>query len=164
MWAEDKVSFQGNHYRIENAYCNPKPDPVPPILIGGGGEKYTLKVVAKYADWWNGGCLGVETWTHKLRVLASHCDDLGRDYRDITKSALWPVAVAASDEDALKLAKRSQYYSEWTFIHGSPESVVSKIGELVDAGVEYFQIGFPQHRNIETAQLFAEEVIPELKT
>ena len=80
MWREDGVTFHGKHYSIENAYCNPKPDPLPPIMIGGSGEKYTLKVVAKYADWWNGGLLDVETWTHKLDVLANHCDDVGRDY------------------------------------------------------------------------------------
>jgi len=75
---------------------------------------------------------------------------------------MWGVAVAGSDEEALRLAKRSQYYNERIIIVGSPESVVSRIGELVDAGVEYFQVIFPQYRNYETQQLFADEVIPEL--
>jgi alkanesulfonate monooxygenase SsuD/methylene tetrahydromethanopterin reductase-like flavin-dependent oxidoreductase (luciferase family) len=162
MWTKDDVTFHGKHYRIENAYCNPKPDPIPPIMIGGWGEKFMLKVVAKYADWWNGPIMGVETWNHKVSVLASHCDDVGRDIDDIVKCALWFVSVADSDEKALELAKRSPYYSDRTTILGSPESVVDKMGELVDAGVEYFQVNFPQYRKIETAQLFADEVIPEL--
>ena len=162
MWEKDDVTFHGKHYHIENAYCNPKPDPAPPIMIGGGGERFTLKVVAEYADWWNGGLMGVNRWTQRLNVLASHCDDVGRDFDDIVKSAFWLVAVAGSDEEALKLAKSCLYYSEGSFIVGSPESVISKMGALVDAGVEYFQLIFPQYRNIESTQLFADEVIPEL--
>ena len=162
MWEEDGVTFHGKHHRVENAHCNPKPDLAPPILIGGGGERFTLKVVAKYADWWNINYCDVDRWTHKLNVLASHCDDVGRDFDDILKSAMWGVAVAGSDEEALRLAKRSPYYNERIIIVGSPESVVSRMGELVDGGVEYFQIVFPQYRNYETQQLFADEVIPEL--
>jgi alkanesulfonate monooxygenase SsuD/methylene tetrahydromethanopterin reductase-like flavin-dependent oxidoreductase (luciferase family) len=161
MWTKDDVSFYGKHYRIENTYCSPKPDPIPPIMIGGAGEKYTLKVVAKYADWWNWFCLDVEKLEHKMRVLASHCDDVGRDFDDILITDAFCVAVAESAEEAKKLARRSQY-SEGSFLVGTPETVASKMGELVDAGVEYFQINFPQHRIIETTQLFADEVIPRL--
>jgi len=164
MWEEDEVTFHGKHYQIENAYCNPKPDPAPPIVIGGGGEKYTLNVVARYADWWNGFCFDVETWTHKLNVLASHCDDVGRDFEDIVKSLAWGVAIAESDDEADKIAKHSQYYYQGVFIIGTPESLILQMGELIDAGVEYFQLYFPQYRNTETTQLFAEEVILELKT
>jgi len=162
MWEEDGVTFHGRHYRVENAYCNPKPDPAPPLLIGGKGERYTLRVVAKYADWWNGNFLDVETWRHKLGVLDSHCDEVGRDCDEILKTTQWCVAVAGSEEEAQRLAKRSQYYSERTFITGTPECVASQLGELADAGVEYFMTYFPQHRNHETARLFADTVIPEI--
>jgi len=161
LWTQDDVTFIGKYHRIENAYCNPKPDPLPPILIGGGGEKFTLKAVARYADWWNGGVSDVKTWTHKLNVLSNHCDDVGRDYDDILKSAMCGVALAGSDEEALKLAKRGPFRLEWWKI-GSPESLVSQMGELVDAGVEYLQLYFTQFPNHEATQIFAEEVIPEL--
>ena len=166
MWEGDAVTFHGRHYRVDNAYCNPKPDPAPPIVIGGGGEKFTLKVVAKYADWWNGFCYDVKTWSHKLNVLSSHCDDVGRDFDAIVKSAQWGVALAGSDEEALKYAKRFverfPIYSLGAFIIGSPESIVFQMGELVDAGVEYMQLYFTQFPNQEATQLFADEVIPEL--
>ena len=67
MWTEDVVTFHGKHYRVENAFCFPKPDPVPPIMIGGSGEKFTLKVVARYADWWNGGSTEV-----KIIIISRH--------------------------------------------------------------------------------------------
>jgi alkanesulfonate monooxygenase SsuD/methylene tetrahydromethanopterin reductase-like flavin-dependent oxidoreductase (luciferase family) len=163
LWTQDGVTFKGKYHRVENAYCNPKPDPVPPILIGGGGEKFTLKVVARYADWYNGWCYDVKKLTHKLDVLSNHCDDVGRPYEDILKSVAWGVAIAESDEEALNLVKRSAFPLRMWKI-GSPESLVSQMGELVDAGVEYFQLLFSQFPNCEATQLFADEVIPELRT
>ena len=53
MWTKEKATFKGRYYQIEEAVCSPKPEPVPPLMIGGGGEKMTLKVVARHADWWN---------------------------------------------------------------------------------------------------------------
>jgi alkanesulfonate monooxygenase SsuD/methylene tetrahydromethanopterin reductase-like flavin-dependent oxidoreductase (luciferase family) len=161
LWTQDDVTFKGKFHRVENAYCNPKPDPLPPILIGGGGEKFTLKVVARYADWWNGGARDIRTWSHKLDVLSNHCDDVGRDYDDILKSAMCGVALAGSDEEALELAKRGPFPLEWWKI-GSPESLASQMGELVDAGVEYFQLYFTRFPNHEATQIFADEVIPEI--
>ena len=161
LWTQDDVTFTGKYHRVENAYCNPKPDPLPPILIGGGGEKFTLKATAKYADWWNGFCYDIETWTHKLNVLANHCDDVGRDYDDIVKSLGLHVALAGSDEEALRLAKRSWLRLERCTI-GSPETVTAKLNDLVDAGVEYFQLAFTPFPNYEATQTFADKVIPEL--
>ena len=162
MWREDGVTFHGKHYSIEDAYCNPKPDPAPPIVIGGGGEKYTLNVVAKYADWWSvPPGYHVEKWTHKMNVLANHCDDVGRDFDEILRSAEWCVALAGSDEEALELAKSSPH-SLGSYIIGSPESLVSQIGELIDVGVEYFQLYFTLFPNHEETQTFADEVISEL--
>lgn len=161
LWTQDDATFIGKYHRVENAFCNPKPDPLPPILIGGGGEKFTLKAVARYADWWNGFCYDVKTWTHKLNVLSNHCDDVGRDFDDILKSLGWGIALAGSDEEALRLAKRSSIPLKWWMI-GSPETVTAKLGEFVDAGVEYFQLAFTQLPNHEATQIFADEVIPEL--
>src|SRR5207245_9453731 len=55
MWTDAPASYQGAHYRIANAHCEPRPDPIPPIMVGGHGEKYLLRAVARHADWWNYG-------------------------------------------------------------------------------------------------------------
>ncbi len=161
LWTQDEVTFKGKYYRVENAYCNPKPDPLPPILIGGGGEKYTLKVTARYADWWNGFCYDVGTWNHKLSVLSNHCDAVGRDYDDIVKSLGLHVVLAGSDEEALRIAKGSWLCLERCTV-GSPETVTAKLGEYIDAGAEYFQLAFYQFPNSEATQIFADKILPEL--
>jgi len=85
MWRESPASFEGKYYQIKNAYCEPRPDPIPPLMIGGGGEKVALSLVAKYADWWN-YCDTIEVWTQKLNVLRSHCESIGRDFTEILKT------------------------------------------------------------------------------
>jgi alkanesulfonate monooxygenase SsuD/methylene tetrahydromethanopterin reductase-like flavin-dependent oxidoreductase (luciferase family) len=162
LWTQDNVTFIGKYHRVESAYCNPKPEPVLPILIGGGGEKYTLRAVSKYADWWNGVYRDVETWTHKMDVLANHCDDVGRDFDEIVKSLFCSFVLADSDKEAEDLAKRSSFYSILSGITGSPDTVSPKVGELIDAGVEYFQLYFAPFPNHKSKQLFADKVIPEL--
>jgi alkanesulfonate monooxygenase SsuD/methylene tetrahydromethanopterin reductase-like flavin-dependent oxidoreductase (luciferase family) len=84
----------GKYYQIRNAYCNPKPiqKPYPPILVGGSGERKTLKIVAKYADACN--LFGsLETVRKKLDILKEHCKSVGRDYNSILKTKLSAIRV-----------------------------------------------------------------------
>jgi alkanesulfonate monooxygenase SsuD/methylene tetrahydromethanopterin reductase-like flavin-dependent oxidoreductase (luciferase family) len=161
LWTQDGVTFKGKYHQVENAYCNPKPVQVPPVLIGGHGEKFLLKAVARHADWWNGFCLDVEKWNQKLGVLAGHCDEVGRDCNDILKSLGLGIALASSDDEALRLAKSSNIPLNFLTI-GSPETIATRLGEYVDAGVEYFQLSFSKLPNYEATQTFVDEVIPEL--
>lgn len=99
MWSADDGPFQGKHYQLAETLCSPQPltTPRPPIVIGGGGERKTLRLVARYADGSNLFGSSPEQVAHKLDVLRRHCDDVGRDYDEIRKSVLyvggWPTAV-----------------------------------------------------------------------
>lgn len=73
LWTADDVTYVGRHYAVRNAYLNPKPDPLPPIMIGGGGEQRTLRVVARYADWWNMPNGTPENYARKLNILRGYC-------------------------------------------------------------------------------------------
>jgi F420-dependent oxidoreductase-like protein len=110
MWSEEpSASFNGTYYQINNAYCNPKPiqKPSPSILVGGSGERKTLKIVAKYADACN--LFGsIETIKRKLDVLKEHCKSVGRDYDSILKTKLDLVVIDDSEEIARKRAQ--QFY------------------------------------------------------
>jgi len=164
MWTETKASFEGKYYRIEDAICSPKPKPAPPIMIGGGGEKLTLKVVAKHADWWNLANISAEAFKHKLEVLESHCEKVGRNPEEIKKTLGNIVAIAKTPEEARKISIESPFMkigSLENFIIGDPNAVVEKISEYVELGVEHFILRFLSFPKTSGAELFAEKVIPE---
>ena len=128
MWTEEpSASFKGKYYQIHNAYCNPKPiqKPTPPILVGGSGEKRTLKIVAKYADACNLFGLA-ETVRKKLDILKTHCRNVNRDYDSILKTKLGVVVI---DNDGLMAKKKVQQ----AFI-GMPEAAAKRIRNLWYSG------------------------------
>lgn len=88
LWMERAASFEGTYYRLTEAYCEPKPlqNPHPPIVIGGSGERLTLRVAARYADIWNYVTGPVEEFTRKNAVLDEHCRVVGRDPAVIERS------------------------------------------------------------------------------
>jgi F420-dependent oxidoreductase-like protein len=90
MWSDDEGPFEGKHYRLAETICSPPPIrlPRPPLLVGGTGEKKTLRLVARYADACNLFATGTDDVRHKLDVLARHCEAEGRNPREITKTIL----------------------------------------------------------------------------
>lgn len=101
MWSADDGPFEGRHYRLAETMCVPQPlqQPRPPILVGGGGEQKTLRLVARYADACNLFGTGTEAVAHKLEVLRGHCDTEGRDYDEIAKTVL-STSPPLADADA----------------------------------------------------------------
>ena len=164
MWTGDGVTFEGEHHGVRNAHCDPKPDPPPPIMIGGGGERLTLRAVARHADWWNIANAGLEAYSHKLDVLRRHCAREGRDPDEILLTLGNMVGVAATDEEAQRMAGASPFLGDGnmdSYIVGDPQAVAERIGAYVDIGVEHFILRFIDFPRLDSARLFAEEVIPE---
>lgn len=162
MWTDNPASFEGKYYRIENAYCMPMPNPRPPILIGGGGEQLTLRVVAKHADWWNIPGGDAANYARKLDVLRSHCDAVGRDYDSIRKTwAGETISVASTRAAAQKLADASPFAKGGGMV-GTPEEVAEHLRAFTKLGVDYFILRFTDFPNPDGAILFAEEVAPLL--
>src|ERR1700744_2842740 len=86
MWSDDDGPYHGKHYQLAETICEPQPIRRPPILIGGGGEKKTLRLVAQYADVWNSTDSEIDVLTHKIDVLTRHCETVGRDVAEIRKN------------------------------------------------------------------------------
>ncbi|OBA58651.1 LLM class F420-dependent oxidoreductase [Mycobacterium sp. 1100029.7] len=86
MWSEDNGPYRGKHYQLAETICEPQPIRRPPILIGGDGEKKTLRLVARYADIWNSTVADADGLAHKIDVLNRHCDAVGRDAEEIRKT------------------------------------------------------------------------------
>jgi len=148
MFTEDAPSFTGKHYRIDGAKNVPRPVRAggPPIMVGGDGEKRTLRLVAEHADLCNihGG---PDTIRHKLDVLARHCKDVGRDPGDITKSWLGTLILVDSPDEvpaveALLEEVLGADFRERT-IFGDADAVVEQVRGRVDAGLDMLMLNMP---------------------
>jgi alkanesulfonate monooxygenase SsuD/methylene tetrahydromethanopterin reductase-like flavin-dependent oxidoreductase (luciferase family) len=158
MWTEDVVHFDGKYFKVNDAYCNPKPNPVPPIMIGGGGEKLLLRLVALQADWWN-MCGTLEAYGHKLDVLRAHCEKVGRDYESIKKTWVGCVAIAETQDEAVRIANSNPFrQDDETTITGNPAQVSRGLIEYANLGVEYFILRFLDFPSVKGVKLFADNV------
>jgi F420-dependent oxidoreductase-like protein len=150
MWTEDDVVFDGEFYQLDKPINEPKgvSRPHPPFWIGGGGEKVTLKLVARFGDACNVGG-DAERLKHKFGVLRGHCESVGRDYEEITRSTSVNVYLLEDGEDpeeATALARGSKSYDEYSreFMVGTPEEISERLRPLVDAGANYFIVYLPR--------------------
>jgi F420-dependent oxidoreductase-like protein len=110
MWSDDDGPFEGRHYRLDETICSPRPlsAPRPPILVGGSGERKTLRLVARYADACNLFASSPDEVAHKLAVLDGHCEAEGRDPASIDRTILATADNPAADPDAF-LASMARY-------------------------------------------------------
>jgi F420-dependent oxidoreductase-like protein len=171
MWTQDRPTFHGRHYRIDNARCQPRPvrQPHPPILIGGAGEKVLLRLVARYADIWNNLGAFHRELPQKLAVLRAHCERLGRDVREIEVSQQTLGAIALSRDEARR--QTEAVHQEVGFLTGAPElcptgtpdEIVARLRQSVEMGATSFVISFGRHAAAESVRLFGREVIPAFR-
>jgi F420-dependent oxidoreductase-like protein len=169
MWSEADASYEGQHFTINGAQCDPKPlqQPHPPIWIGGGGEQVTLRVVARLADCSNFGGKPHE-FAHKCEVLKGHCDAVGRDYDEITKTWSPEVFIREDEQEIINGGTRSFWgepFDSWREgnLVGTPEQVCEKIRTYMDlglGGIVAWPSDFPE---TETVRLLAEKVMPEFR-
>ncbi|MFF4653636.1 LLM class F420-dependent oxidoreductase [Streptomyces sp. NPDC001380] len=171
MLRSPRSTFEGRYYRVRDAVNVPVGVRRPhiPLLIGGSGEKVTLRLVAEHADACNlTDHTDPQFYRHKLDVLARHCDDVGRDYDDILRTATLSVFVAP-DESGLErmtaphLDGRSRAELAAHNAVGTPEQLVETFGALVDAGIQSFVLYFHESTRLESMRLFAREVMPHLR-
>ena len=162
MWTKKRATFEGEYYQVKDALCEPKPNPVPPIMIGGNGEQLTLRVVARYADWWNGVGLDAAGMAHKLDVLRSHCEHEGRDYNAIVKTFMGIISIAETEDEAKQIARESPRAASMNFV-GTPAQVVAQMQAYVDLGVSHFMLDFSDFPSSAGARLFATQVMPNFR-
>jgi len=167
---EPTASFAGKHYTLTDAVAEPKPvQERLPLLIGGGGERKTLRTVAKYADYWHGHGTP-EVIAHKLEVLAAHCADVGRDVREIKPlTTVRPdVVLRAKVSDVTAQLERVRVRSKraepvpMNPIH-TADALVERCAALWRAGARGFILYFTAPFDHETIERVATEVRPKLE-
>jgi F420-dependent oxidoreductase-like protein len=146
MWSGNVASYEGKYFQLAETLCEPQPvtKPHPPIMIGGSGEKKTLRLVAKYGDACNLYASDhPDVVRKKLEVLRRHCDELGRDYDDIERTA-----IAAFDLRSGAM---------------TPQSAIGFCRKLADAGIQHLIVSFPGIEEIRPIEIAAKEIIPAVR-
>jgi F420-dependent oxidoreductase-like protein len=140
MWSDNDGPYEGKHYRLARTLNSPQPltKPHPPILIGGGGEKKTLRLVAKYAQACN--LFGGPELEHKLDVLRGHCDDLGRDYDEIEKTVMFNLDPGRDGENV--------------------DALLEELHRLAGLGIEEAHGRVPDVWRIKPLEILGERVVP----
>jgi F420-dependent oxidoreductase-like protein len=145
MWSGRVTTFEGRHFQLRETLSSPQPitKPHPPIMVGGGGERKTLRLAAEYGDacnvFWG---QGMETLRHKLDALKRHCDDIGRPYAEIEKTALGTIHLAPD-----KMGR---------------QDVINLCRSLAAQGIQHAIFNMPNVHAIEPLRAFGREIIPEV--
>jgi alkanesulfonate monooxygenase SsuD/methylene tetrahydromethanopterin reductase-like flavin-dependent oxidoreductase (luciferase family) len=163
LWTQPgKVSYQGKQYSITDAYCEPKPDPLPPIVIGAKGNRI-LGLTAKYADWWNISDANYDLFTDRLNVLNQQCENIKRDPNSIRKTWFGRLVVAETESEATAMgtAGLMKFTRENAFV-GTPSQVVEQMQPFVESGVNYFMLDVLGLPNPEVIDMVTNQVIPKL--
>jgi alkanesulfonate monooxygenase SsuD/methylene tetrahydromethanopterin reductase-like flavin-dependent oxidoreductase (luciferase family) len=164
LFDNERTTFEGKHYQLFEAPCQPVPVQAHlPLLVGGGGEKRTLRIAAEHADEWN--VWGdPELCGQKAEVLARHCDSIGRDPSTIVHSTQ-AMMFLSEDEEWLS-GKRGQEVGRPVIV-GNPEEVTDIVGRYRDVGIDELIVpewNFgPMPRRKDTLDLFIERVAPSLR-
>jgi len=173
LWTEERASFTGNHYRILNAICMPKPiqKPHPIIMIGGAGERYLLKVVAKHANRYNLFFGKPQDIKRKISILNGYCMNIGRNLKEIEYSVVLPCIIGESEEEVHKILLKNQrkdktinQYLEYLvdgITVGTPEKIVQGLNEYIDQKVGHFIIHF-LNLNKNSLELFKSKVVNKI--
>ncbi|MGH2522378.1 MAG: LLM class flavin-dependent oxidoreductase [Anaerolineales bacterium] len=164
LWTEAKATFTGQHYRVMGAYCEPKPDPVPTLMVGAFKPKM-LRLTAKYADWWNVSSTGIPGYRHMVEAFERACAQVGRDPTTVRRSWAGGCACALTRAEAERFAgglySADNPEDDFGFV-GTPKQLVEQMRPFIEMGVDYFMLdcgGFPE---LTTLEMLVNEVLPAL--
>ncbi|MBZ0287827.1 MAG: LLM class flavin-dependent oxidoreductase [Anaerolineae bacterium] len=163
LWTREKATFMGRYYNIEDAELEPKPDPLPTIMVGAFRPKM-LHLTARYADWWNVSSTGIEPYRRMCAEFESACAEVGRAPSNVRRSWIGGCACASTQREAQALTEgrwSADDPEDFGFV-GTPQQVVEQMRPFIDLGVDYFMFdpgGFP---DLTTVELLLTDVLPAL--
>jgi len=181
MWTEERPSFEGKYYQIKDVVCKPKPvqKPYPPLMVGGSGEKLTLRIVAREADRSNFPVRDIDRFKHLLDVLKNHCKAVGRKFEDIEKSVFGGVSLFKNEKtmedhmrEVYQKLEPGDSFENWLnnykrrTIVGTVDDCIGRLKEYEALGVSCYIIRFEggEHSILheEGFELFNEHILEEL--
>lgn len=163
LWEPGPFSFAGEHYRVAEAFNEPRPEPAPILMIGGGGEQRTLRVVAEHADWWNADYYTAADYGRKLAVLRGYCREIGREPDAIVPTYYAGVSVSHDPSKVIRNPPIRYRNDEMFVLHGNPDEVTKQIETFIALGVRHMQLNFLDFPRTEGTRLFFDEVLPRFR-
>jgi alkanesulfonate monooxygenase SsuD/methylene tetrahydromethanopterin reductase-like flavin-dependent oxidoreductase (luciferase family) len=161
LWTEPgKASYQGKYYHIKDAWCEPKPNPAIPVLVGGGGNT-TMKLAAKYADWWNLPDANYAAYAPKVAALRELCTSVGRDPKTLKISWFGRLSVAKTEAAALAYSN-GRWTKDNAFV-GTVAQVIEQMRPFVELGVEYFMVEVLGLPDDDVVGMVREQLLPALQ-
>lgn len=159
LWRQERVTIQGSHYHVAEARCEPRPDPVPPIIIGGAKPRI-MKSIARYADWWSADRASISEYRDQIALCEQACLSVQRD--PLTLRRTWfGGCLCRTTENAL-LPWRPHYPDMYGFV-GTPSQIIARMQEYIALGVDYFMLHTGDFPDLTTLELLASEVFPALR-
>jgi alkanesulfonate monooxygenase SsuD/methylene tetrahydromethanopterin reductase-like flavin-dependent oxidoreductase (luciferase family) len=164
LWTEPgQVSVAGKHYSVTDAWCEPKPTPRPPIMVGGSGTK-TMSIAAKHADWWNMSDTDIAGYREKSAILMQHCDAIGRDRASMRMTWFGRMAIGRTEAEAQARANsRAIQYSTANAFVGTPAQIVDQMAAFVAHGVTYFMVDVIGLPDPDVIDMVTTQVVPAVK-
>jgi alkanesulfonate monooxygenase SsuD/methylene tetrahydromethanopterin reductase-like flavin-dependent oxidoreductase (luciferase family) len=180
LWTGEKVSFDGVYYQLDGAQMalTPRHDQHVPTIIGGSGEKRTLRLVATYADEWNVTTMTRDAYAHKLDVLAAHCREVGRDVTTIRRSLMTGHIIGRNQDELTERASRLQEIvpglrdtsaqgamdrvRERGYLVGTVDQVIEEIRARSEQGIERIMLQTFDQDDTDVLHLISKEIIPQV--
>ena len=167
MWTQERATFEGKHYRVKDAWCEPKPDPLPAVMIGAFGPKM-LRLTARRAGWWNVSSTGIDKYRDYVREFERACQEVGREIQAVRRSWCGGCVCAPTEAEVARLAagrlqagENFAYQVGEDFV-GTPAQLIEQMQPFVELGVDYFMFdcgGFPE---LTTVEMLISDVLPAL--
>ncbi len=161
MWTEEQVTFEGEHYRVDGATCEPRPHPLPPIMVGAFGPEM-LRLTARHADWWNVSSTSIDGYRDLVREFERACAETGRDPATVRRVWSGGCVCAPTQAEVGRLRGDGATHQVGEDFVGTPAEVIEQMGSFIELGVDYFLLdcgGFPQ---LTTIEMLIDEVMPAL--
>lgn len=161
LWTEERATFHGKYYNIEEAWCEPKPDPLPIVMVGGSKPKM-LRLVVRHADWWNVSWTPIDDYREQVAECERACAEVGREVAGLRRTWFGGCAVGRTEEQVLQLTQ-GRIKAGDAFV-GTAAQVIEQMRPFVDLGVDYFMLGCGGFPDLTTVELLRDEVLPALNS
>lgn len=159
LWQEESVTFEGKYHQVHQAICEPRPEPLPPLLVAAHQPRM-MRLTARYADWWNTGVESLEEAREQLKMLDVACEKEGRDPKTLKRTAMIACCCASTEERVKDLISTYKGPGKPSIV-GTPAQVAEQFHEYAAEGFDYFTIVSGDfYSDFTTIEMLAREVLP----